>query len=68
MADTRTRIMAALPFVLPVLGGLLGVVWVNLNKMDFMNPVVAVVLGVVLGRVAAIFIVRAMRRARRKDR
>lgn len=66
---TKTgKLEAWLPYALPVLGGLLGVVWVNLNKMDFLNPVVAVVIGVILGRVASIFAVRALRKSRRRDR
>lgn len=68
MSQTTAKIEAWLPYALPVLGGLLGIVWVNLNKMDFINPVLAIVIGVVLGRVAAIFATRAMRKARRKDR
>ena len=68
MANSSAKIEAWLPYALPVLGGLLGVVWVNLNKMDFLNPVVAVVIGVVLGRVASIFAVRALRKSRRKER
>ena len=66
MANSAARLEAALPYILPVLGGLLGIVWVNLNKMDFINPVVAIVIGVVLGRVAAIFLTRLMRKSRRK--
>jgi len=52
--DSRVDlVMAALPYALPVLGGLIGVIWVNLNKMDFLNPFVAVVIGVVIGRLVA---------------
>lgn len=66
MANTTAKIEAALPYVLPVLGGLLGVVWVNLNKFDFINPVVAVVIGVIAGRLAALLVTRLMRKARRR--
>ncbi len=58
------RLEAALPYVLPVIGGLLGVIWVNLNRMDFLNPIVAIVLGVVAGRLAATGIIRLMQRGR----
>ena len=68
MGNSSAKIEAALPYILPVLGGLLGVIWVNLNKMDFINPVLAIVIGVVLGRVAAVFITRMMRKSRRKGR
>lgn len=68
MTSSTAKIEAALPYVLPVFGGLLGVVWVNLNKFEFINPVLAIVIGVVLGRVAAVFITRMMRKSRRKDR
>ncbi|WP_127112033.1 hypothetical protein [Shimia sediminis] len=68
MANTTAKIEAALPYVLPVLGGLLGVIWVNLNKFEFINPVFAIVIGVVLGRLAALLTTRLMRKARRKER
>ena len=54
------RIIAALPFVLPVLGGLLGVVYVNMSPKDFLNPFIAIALGVVVGRVLAMLLVRAI--------
>ncbi|WP_235216202.1 hypothetical protein [Ruegeria halocynthiae] len=51
--------MTLLGYALPVLGGLLGVVYVNINHMDFINPVWAVGGGAILGWVAA----RVMRKA-----
>jgi hypothetical protein len=56
------RIVAALPYALPVLGGLLGVVWVNLNKMEFLNPVLWIGIGVVAGWVLARVLVRLLGR------
>lgn len=56
------RIVAALPYALPVLGGLLGVVWVNLNKMEFLNPVLWIGIGVVAGWALAKLLVRLLGR------
>ncbi|WP_253284714.1 MULTISPECIES: hypothetical protein [unclassified Ruegeria] len=39
---TRTRkgdVVAWIGYILPVLGGLLGVAYVNINHMEFINPV-----------------------------
>ncbi|WP_372885020.1 hypothetical protein [Shimia sp.] len=68
MASTGAKIEAALPYALPVLGGTLGVTFVQLNSFSYLNPVIAIATGAILGRVAAVFIVRAMRRSRRKGR
>jgi hypothetical protein len=54
--------IAVLPYALPVLGGLLGVVWVNLNKMEFLNPVLWIGIGVVAGWVLARVLVRLLGR------
>lgn len=54
------RIASALPFVLPVLGGLLGVVYVNMSPKELLNPFFAVVIGVVIGRIVAVLVVRAI--------
>ncbi len=40
-------------YALPVLGGLLGVAYVNINHMDFINPVWAIGGGAILGWIAA---------------
>ena len=64
MADLSRRIEAWIPFVLPVLGGVIGVLWVNLNKMDFINPVLGIGLGAVAGWIAARVIVKLMHRRR----
>ncbi|WP_299356711.1 hypothetical protein [uncultured Shimia sp.] len=66
MANTSAKIEGWLPYALPVLGGLLGVVWVNIAAWSYINPVIAVVVGALLGRVAAIVVTRAMRKSRRK--
>ena len=47
------RIATAIPYVLPVLGGLLGVIWVNLNPKDLINPFIALAVGVFLGWAAS---------------
>ncbi|WP_245709654.1 hypothetical protein [Ruegeria halocynthiae] len=45
--------MTVLGYALPVLGGLLGVAYVNTNYMDFINPVWAVGGGALLGWIIA---------------
>ncbi len=55
----KDDVLTLLGYALPVLGGLLGVVYVNINHMDFINPVWAVGGGAILGWVAA----RVMRKA-----
>ncbi len=67
MASKSARIESALPFVLPVLGGLLGVTFVQLNSWLFINPVLAIAIGAIAGRVVAYFLVKAMRKARRRS-
>jgi len=56
--NMRDRVLTWLPYALPVLGGFLGMVWVQVNRADQLNPVVAVVLGVVAGRLLAGLILR----------
>lgn len=56
--SVRDRVLSWLPYALPVLGGFLGMAWVQLNRADQLNPVVAVVLGVVAGRLLAALILR----------
>ncbi len=41
--------IGALPFVLPLLGGLTGVIFVNLNQFASFNPVFGIGLGAVVG-------------------
>lgn len=66
MADPKpplsARIAAALPYVLPVIGGALGMVWVNVNRMDFLFPVFWIVLGVVGGWLLSRLILAIMSR------
>lgn len=45
----------------------MGVAYVNLMPKSFLIPVLGIVIGAVLGRIAAYFIVKAMRKARRKS-
>ena len=42
-------ILTFLAYALPVAGGLAGMIFVNLNREDFVNPVTAVALGAVMG-------------------
>ena len=56
--DPRSRIqkddvLTVLGYALPVLGGLLGVAYVNTNYMEFINPVWAVGIGAIIGWIAA---------------
>ncbi|MBV2361205.1 hypothetical protein KUH32_15685 [Thalassococcus sp. CAU 1522] len=46
-------VMSMLPYALPILGGLLGVVYVNMNRSDFINPFFAIAIGVIVGRLVA---------------
>ncbi|NVO55284.1 hypothetical protein HW561_05715 [Rhodobacteraceae bacterium B1Z28] len=48
----RDDVLTWLGYALPVLGGLLGVVYVNVNHMEFINPVWAVGGGAILGWIA----------------
>ncbi len=49
----KDDVLTWLGYALPVLGGLLGVAYVNINHMAFINPVWAVGGGVILGWIAA---------------
>lgn len=48
----KERIVVAVPYVLPVLGGGVGMAVVNLNRDLYLNPVWAIGGGVVLGWLA----------------
>ncbi|WP_243470728.1 hypothetical protein [Ruegeria denitrificans] len=52
--------MTWLGYALPVLGGLIGVAYVNINHMEFINPVWAVGGGAILGWIAARLIRKAL--------
>ncbi|WP_299946139.1 hypothetical protein [uncultured Ruegeria sp.] len=56
----RDDLLTALGYALPVLGGLLGVVYVNTKYMNFINPVWAVGAGVLLGWIIARVIRKAL--------
>lgn len=58
------KLESFIPFGLPVLGGLLGVIWVNLNKFDFINPVLCIGIGAIAGWAAARIILTIIRRSR----
>jgi presenilin-like A22 family membrane protease len=45
----KRKLQNFLPFALPVLGGLLGVIWVNLITKDFLHPVLWIGLGAIAG-------------------
>lgn len=49
----RDSIEAAIPFLFPALGGLFGVVWVNLHKLDQLNPMYWIGGGILLGFIVA---------------
>ncbi len=49
----KDNFLTWLGYALPVLGGLLGVAYVNVNYTDFINPVWAIGGGAVLGWIAA---------------
>ncbi|SDW40225.1 hypothetical protein SAMN05444358_101726 [Ruegeria halocynthiae] len=49
----KDDVLTVLGYALPVLGGLLGVAYVNTNYMDFINPVWAVGGGALLGWIIA---------------
>lgn len=53
-----------IPYVLPVLGGLLGMVYVNLHEMDQLNPMYWVGGGIILGFIAARLAVNVIARLR----
>jgi len=54
----------AIPFAMPALGGALGVIYVNLNKMDQLNPMIWIPLGIFLGWAAGRGILSLMDRFR----
>lgn len=49
MSRTTQRVLAALPYVLPVLGGMSGVVYVNLHPQSYLNPALCIGLGALFG-------------------
>ncbi|UAB90349.1 hypothetical protein I5192_06725 [Ruegeria sp. SCSIO 43209] len=49
----KDDVLTVLGYALPVLGGLLGVAYVNTKYMDFINPVWAVGAGALLGWIIA---------------
>ncbi len=58
--NRKDDVLTVLGYALPVLGGLLGMVYVNTNYMDFINPVWAVGGGAILGWIAARLIRRLL--------
>ncbi|UUV07632.1 MULTISPECIES: hypothetical protein [Ruegeria] len=49
----KEDVLTWLGYALPVLGGLLGMAYVNINHMEFINPVWAVGGGAILGWIVA---------------
>ena len=49
----KDDVLTWLGYALPVLGGVLGVAYVNIRYMDFINPVWAIGGGAILGWIAA---------------
>lgn len=66
MADPKiplsARIAAAVPYVLPVIGGAGGMLWVNTHRMEFLSPVFWIPLGVFIGWLASRVILALMSR------
>lgn len=63
MSRNRIRkddVLTWLGYALPVLGGLLGVAYVNINYFEFINPVWAIGGGVILGWIVARLIRKAV--------
>ena len=60
MADRKPtllrRVLAALPYALPVLGGLIGIAWINMTSHG--SPILGIAGGALLGAVVAAVIVR----------
>jgi hypothetical protein len=48
----------AMPFVMPAIGGAVAVVYINLNEMKFLNPLIWIPLGIVLGWAAGRLLLR----------
>ncbi|WP_425044262.1 hypothetical protein [Primorskyibacter sp. S87] len=66
MADKPTitmsdRLTASLPYVLPVLGAAIGMFWARYGT-EHSNPVIWVAAGAVIGRLAAMVLVRMLHR------
>ena len=49
---------------MPALGGLAGVIWVNMNKSEFINPVLGIGGGIVGGWIAGRILLKLMQRRR----
>lgn len=58
------RVMIAIPYVLPVLGGLLGVAYVNSNPTKFLNPVTWIGAGAIAGWIVAWLLLKLIGRMR----
>lgn len=59
MSSGPAKIASALPFVLPVLGGLVGVLFVTWFAREA-NPFIWIVVGVIAGRLLASFLLRLL--------
>ena len=62
MSSLVNRIEAVIPFVMPTLGGLAGVIIVNLNPHELLNPMYWIGGGILLGFIAARLMLKAMNR------
>ncbi len=56
------RVTTVIPYALPVFGGLMGVIWVNINAANQPNPILWIVLGALSGWVLAWILVRLLDR------
>ncbi|UWQ89667.1 hypothetical protein QEZ52_12710 [Aliisedimentitalea scapharcae] len=58
------KIVSFAPFALPVLGGVLGVVYVNLTPKEFNNPVLWIGIGAIAGWLVSRIVVNLIGRVR----
>ena len=64
MKEIMNNVESAMPYVLPAIGGLLGVIFVNTRPMAQLNPMIWIPFGIFLGWIAARGILKLMDRWR----
>lgn len=60
MVNRNPNLEAAITYILPVLGGALGVIYVNVFRSDFINPVLGIGGGAILGWAVARVILKLL--------
>lgn len=60
--SSLAKVERIIPYVFPAIGGAAGVVWVNLHKMDQLNPMYWIGGGIILGFIAARIVVNLLSR------